>query len=104
MRLIDLDKIGIRKANRDKFLVPEYADGWNNAIDLINKEPTVKITECNLYGYTVEDLIILAELYKNKGIVLENVAEAFKQGYKTASAEFNEALQKAVKKTMGLEV
>ncbi len=28
MRLVDIDNIGIGKANRDVFNIPEYADGW----------------------------------------------------------------------------
>ena len=35
MRLIDADALGIGKARRDVFLIPEYADGWNSAIEHI---------------------------------------------------------------------
>lgn len=38
-KYIDIDSLGIGKASRDKFLVPEYADGWNDAIDVINNQP-----------------------------------------------------------------
>ena len=40
MRLIDADKLGIGKSKRDVFVNPAYADGWNAAIDIIEKEPT----------------------------------------------------------------
>lgn len=40
-RLIDADALGIGKANREVFDVPEYADGWNSAVKLIYDAPTV---------------------------------------------------------------
>lgn len=36
MRPIDADALGIGKAKREAFTVPEYADGWNAAIDIID--------------------------------------------------------------------
>ena len=42
-RLIDADALGIGKAKREAFTVPEYADGWNAAIDIIDAAPTVDI-------------------------------------------------------------
>lgn len=43
MRLIDADALGIGKAKREAFTAPEYADGWNAAIDIINAAPTIEI-------------------------------------------------------------
>ena len=43
MRLINADALGIGKAKREVFTVPEYADGWNAAIDIIDAAPTVDI-------------------------------------------------------------
>ena len=40
MRLVDIDNIGIGKANRDLFDIPEYADGQNTAIEIIKSTPT----------------------------------------------------------------
>lgn len=45
MRLIDTDALGIGKAKREVFNNPEYADGWNSAIDIINAAPTVDAVE-----------------------------------------------------------
>lgn len=45
MRLIDADALGIGKANREVFEKPEYADGWNSAIDIIENAPTVDAVE-----------------------------------------------------------
>lgn len=42
MRLIDADALGIGKAKREVFEVPEYADGWNSAIDIIENAPTIE--------------------------------------------------------------
>ena len=42
MRLIDADALGIGKAKREVFNNPEYADGWNSAIDLIKNAPTIE--------------------------------------------------------------
>lgn len=44
-RLIDADALGIGKAKRDTFMIPEYADGWNSAIDIIDNAPTVDAVE-----------------------------------------------------------
>lgn len=41
MRLIDVDALGIGTAKREAFVVPEYADGWNSAIEIINNAPTI---------------------------------------------------------------
>jgi hypothetical protein len=41
MRLIDADALGIGLASSDVFSVPEYADGWNNAVKIIMAAPTV---------------------------------------------------------------
>lgn len=43
MRLIDADALGIGKAKREAFTAPEYADGWNSAIDIIGAAPTIDI-------------------------------------------------------------
>lgn len=43
MRPIDADALGIGKAKREAFTVPEYADGWNAAIDIIDAAPTIEI-------------------------------------------------------------
>lgn len=45
MRLIDADALGIGKDKREAFTVPEYADGWNNAIKIIDNAPTVDAVE-----------------------------------------------------------
>ena len=31
-RYIDIGAVGIGKAKREQFLVPEYADGWNTQV------------------------------------------------------------------------
>jgi hypothetical protein len=44
-RLIDADALGIGKANPGAFEKPEYAHGWNSAIDIIRNAPTVDAVE-----------------------------------------------------------
>lgn len=44
-RYIDADALGIGKADRNAFTVPEYADGWNSAIDIIDNAPTADVAE-----------------------------------------------------------
>jgi hypothetical protein len=44
-KLIDADALGIGKANRDVFDDPKYADGWNNAIEIIESAPSVDAVE-----------------------------------------------------------
>ena len=41
MRLIDADALGIGNAKREVFEKPEYADGWNAAIEIIENAPTI---------------------------------------------------------------
>ena len=49
-RYIDVEAVGIGKAKRELFVVPEYADGWNNAIEIFEKAPTAKVEEVK-HGY-----------------------------------------------------
>lgn len=53
MRLIDADALGVCKANRNVFDKPEYADGWNSAIDIIENAPTVDAVEV-VHGEWIE--------------------------------------------------
>jgi hypothetical protein len=58
-RYIDADALGIGKADRNAFTVPEYADGWNSAIEIIENAPTADVVEvvrckdCKHYGGVV---------------------------------------------------
>lgn len=68
-RLIDVEALGIGKAKREAFVVPEIADGWNAVIDIIAHAPTVdavpvvrcgkcrkfKTYECPMYFANGED-------------------------------------------------
>lgn len=38
---IDRSALGIGNAKREAFTIPEYADGWNSAIKIIDNAPTV---------------------------------------------------------------
>lgn len=44
-RYIDIESVGIGKAKREQFIVPEYADGWNHAIEIFESEPTADVEE-----------------------------------------------------------
>jgi hypothetical protein len=44
-KYIDANALGIGKADRNAFTVPEYADGWNSAIEIIENAPTVDAVE-----------------------------------------------------------
>lgn len=44
-RYIDVDALGIGKANREIFNNKAYADGWNAAIDIIVSAPTADVQE-----------------------------------------------------------
>ena len=44
-RYIDADALGIGRADRNAFTVPEYADGWNSAIEIIENAPIVDVVE-----------------------------------------------------------
>lgn len=49
-RYIDADALGIGKADRNAFEIPEYADGWNSAIEIISNAPTADVVEVR-HGY-----------------------------------------------------
>ncbi len=55
-----------------------------------------ELERITLYGHKATDLIILAELYRKKGIILEEVAEAFTMGYKMAQEDFYKATEKVI--------
>lgn len=44
-RYIDIEGAGIGKANREQFLVPEFADGWNAVLKILDNEPTADVVE-----------------------------------------------------------
>ena len=44
-RYIDVDALGIGKANRSIFEKPEFADGWNSAVEMIENAPTADVVE-----------------------------------------------------------
>lgn len=44
-RYIDVDALGIGKANPDVFIREEYASGWNLAIEIIENAPTADVVE-----------------------------------------------------------
>lgn len=44
-RYIDVDALGIGKANPDIFIREEYASGWNLAIEIIENAPTADVAE-----------------------------------------------------------
>lgn len=52
-RYIDIKGAGIGKANREQFLVPEFADGWNAVLKILEKEPTADVVEVK-HGEWVE--------------------------------------------------
>lgn len=41
MRLIDFDALGVGKCNPEVFDDKGYANGWNNAIEILQNAPTV---------------------------------------------------------------
>ena len=44
-RYIDIEGVGIGKAKREQFLVPEFAEGWNAVLKILEKEPTADVVE-----------------------------------------------------------
>lgn len=44
-RYIDADALGLGKANRDIFEKPEFADGWNSAVEIIATAPAADVAE-----------------------------------------------------------
>lgn len=44
-RYIDAEKLGIGTARPEAFYRPEYATGWNSAIEIIKNAPTADVVE-----------------------------------------------------------
>ena len=49
-KYINADALGLGKANRSIFEKPEFADGWNSAIDIISTAPAADVAEVK-HGY-----------------------------------------------------
>ena len=66
---------------------------------IFNEKDLTEIAQ--IRGHKLNDLLLLAEIYKQKGIILENVAEAFKEGYEFGREEtyeiFNNQLKRMAK-------
>lgn len=61
-RYIDLDKLGIGRANPDVFESKDYADGWNSAISILEKadvEDLVKVVRCKDCKYAKKSKTVL---------------------------------------------
>ena len=60
-RYVDVDKLGIGRANSDAFESKDYADGWNSAISILEKadvEDLVKVVRCKDCRLATEDIMI----------------------------------------------
>lgn len=60
-RYIDVDKLGIGRANPDVFENKDYVDGWNSAIGILEKadvEDAVKVVRCKDCRLATEDIMI----------------------------------------------
>lgn len=69
MRLIDADALGIGEAKREAFTVPEYADGWNSAIRILDAATTVA-------AVPVSELLALRDnLYETDAITMRGLRD-----------------------------
>ena len=56
-RYVDVDKLGIGRANPDAFESKNYADGWNSVISILEKadaEDLVKVVHCKDCQYFLD--------------------------------------------------
>lgn len=56
-RYIDADALGLGKANRDIFEKPEFADGWNSAVEIIATAPAADVVEVKHGEWVMADVI-----------------------------------------------
>ena len=79
-RYIDADALGIGKANRDVFEHPEYADGWNSAIEIINNAPTADVApKSEVAREIVEDMREMIKGYENIDVYLDRIEKKYKE-------------------------
>lgn len=55
-KYIDVEALGIGMARAEIFANPEYARGWNNAIEIINNAPVADVIE-KKHGYWKKRII-----------------------------------------------
>lgn len=76
-RYIDVDKLGIGRANPDAFENKDYVDGWNSAISILEKADVEDVVEIRQGKWKIEE-------YKNYlNVVCSNCNKEFyvyKQG------------------------
>ena len=60
---IDREQLGIGYADREVFENKGYADGWNAAIDIINKAPVANVAEVKRGKWIADDdgIVICSE-------------------------------------------
>lgn len=106
-RYIDLDELGIGKAERKMFDVPEYADGWNSAIEIIETAPTADVVPRSEYDAVVsavdnstKEFLKLHDAYQKQKIELEamrGAANSYKLHYEQAKQEVVREYKELVK-------
>ena len=61
-KYIDVDTLGIGRANHDVFENKDYVDGWNSAISILEKadvEDVVKVVRCKDCKYAKKSKTVL---------------------------------------------
>ena len=92
-RLINADALGIGKAKREAFTVPEYADGWNSAIKIIDNAPTVDavtVVRCKDCKYWGNEETKVATVCEFPCVQLFCVCDALKRLRKAGNCMTNE--------------
>ena len=72
-RYIDVDKLGIGRANPDVFESEDYADGWNSAIRILEKadvEDVTKVVRCKDCKYWDNVNLYAVKKRNHKGVGL----------------------------------
>lgn len=64
-KYIDVDKLGIGRADPKIFNNPEYANGWNSAIEIIEKAPTANVKEVKHGQWNTDLCGSILEPYNN---------------------------------------
>ena len=100
-RYIDVESLGIGRANSEVFENRAYADGWNAAIDIITSAPTADVREVkrghwiykghnDMMGYVFQCSVCWRWRFANSP---ENVIEAYPYCHCGAKMESVEGLE-----------
>lgn len=87
-KYIDVEALGIGIARAEIFANPEFARGWNNAIEIINNAPAADVAPTvELEDLRAKYQALVAEKDKNSGDTAETYTTGYRYGHRNGQIE-----------------